>query len=173
MVWRSEYQPGISWEHPYHSWVKHQHWFFMEDMQHLDVCLPEQHWKNFSRFRLGCSELRVNDHSVDRANRVCLLCGSRRVEDEMHIILECRYYDFLRSQSRWNTIFHIPDLCMKSFFSQKDQRTVAHFVTAVLTARKQGLLDRELADGYRGLDLFSSSDSDVWLTLGAFCLYGS
>jgi hypothetical protein len=74
----------------------------------------------------------------------------------MHAALACRAYRHLRSHVNWKSLFDAGAGSMKSFFNQKEQYKLAHFLTVLMRMRK-GLL--ELGDLSR-LDTFSSSESE-------------
>ena len=138
--------------------VKHEQWFYSKERRHLIISMPEKQVVNLLRFRLGSTDLLINDHRISRKDRLCQLCGSKSMEDELHVIYECRYYDNLRKQVAWNELFTVSThpFCLKTFMNQDDQYKVAHFITALLKYRLEGMTN------HRGLDFFSSSESSVY-----------
>ena len=147
------------------SLVKHRQWFYDKDLPHLSMVESRHHTLNLVRFIVGSTDLRVYEHTrprTPRSERICLLCGSGRVEDELHVLLECRLYDPLRSNEYWSPLFQIEYIDMKKFMNQKDQSRVAQFITAVFRVRKEALLSRNARGGvhYTDTDLFSSTDSE-------------
>ena len=140
--------------------VKYHQWFACEEAKHLDVSVPDKCMTNLLRFRLSSTNLSVNDqHHILREHRICKLCGSHKVEDELHVVLECRFYRMLREQPRWCHLFDIQDINMPKFMNQKDQYQVAHFISALFAVRKQGLEDR-ITHNWNAMQLFSSEDEE-------------
>ena len=140
--------------------MKYHQWFGGAHRKHLGVCLPNHCLTNLVRFRLGSTSLYANDqHNVPREQRLCKLCGSCKVEDELHVVFECSFYNVLRSQSKWAHLFRVANLDMNTFFNQDDQYNVAHFITALLAVRKQGLVDSAQYN-WGQCQTFSSSDSE-------------
>ena len=140
--------------------VKYNQWFGSDHLKHLGVSVPDHCMTNLLRFRLGSTSLYANDlHNIPREQRLCKLCGSCKVEDELHVVLECRFYDALRSQDRWSHLFGVTNVSLNSFMNQDDQFNVAHFITALLSVRKQGLID-SAQHNWDHFQTFSSSDSE-------------
>ena len=70
--------------------VKHHVWFHNEQCSHLEISAPIGQIFSLMKFRLGCSGLRVYDHTIsDRCARVCRLCNMNKMEDEFHVVFEC------------------------------------------------------------------------------------
>ena len=81
------------------------------------------------------------------------------MEDELHVVLECRFYSVLRAQPCWSPLFNIQDINMSKFMNQRDQYQVAHFISALLAVRQQGLVDRDLYN-WSAHQFFSSEDEE-------------
>ena len=81
-----------------------------------------------------------------------MLCGQmevkRKMEDELHVVFECHYYGNLREYPRWKKLYENRDISMINFMNQKDQYTLAHYITVLLRCRKEGLRH------HRGIDFF-------------------
>jgi len=143
---------------------KHHQWFHDKELHHLSMTTSKRHTETLIRFRLGCTDLRINDHSIPRANRKCLLCMCGDVEDEMHVVLQCYRYDFLRRDPRWCDLFSIEDIDMNKFMNQKNQHVVASFITTLFHFRKLLLAERDLeVENLGRLDTFSSDSDDIAL----------
>ena len=70
--------------------------YLMERCEPLVV--KRKRWA-MARFRTGGSDLRVETGRCEGtawAERTCLVCGSGEVEDEVHFLLDCEKYYFLR-----------------------------------------------------------------------------
>jgi hypothetical protein len=99
-----------------------------------------------ARFRLGTHRLRCNEHNLHLDQRLCRLCGAGKLEDEMHVLLECDAYNELRCMARWSKLFEVPrNQDMKFFMGQKDQYMLSAFVCKLLRVR-QCLLDDMQSD---------------------------
>ena len=122
------------------AFVKHHHWFSTQDRPYMNMCTSQRHTECLLKFRLGATDLRINDHHIKvRTERKCILCGSGQVEDELHVALECDYYRPLRLDPRWSTLFVAPEMDMKSFMAQPDQRNLASYIAQVFVTRKGAL----------------------------------
>ena len=67
--------------------------------------------RRLTQLRGGTNELRIEEGRWRREKleeRVCLLCGSGRVEDEMHFMLECEAYGELRGKM-FNDMYEITE----------------------------------------------------------------
>lgn len=133
--------------------TKHAAWFRCDGWRHLRFSGPLHYIKTLMRFRLGSTDLRVHDHSIPRNQRTCLLCSSGQIEDELHVLMECRAYRHLRANTEWKFLFDVAAGNMKRFFGQVSQYKVAHFLYMLMRMRKSLL---GLGDVTR-LDSFSSS----------------
>ena len=58
-----------------------------------------------TKFRIGISPLRIETGRYEKGNkrippeeRLCLCCDMKRIEDEVHFLVECPIYDTLRSK---------------------------------------------------------------------------
>ena len=63
--------------------------------------LPLSIRRNFSQFRCGTSDLRIETGRWAKEvvnDRLCCLCGGEEVEDELHVLLDCWVYNHLRSE---------------------------------------------------------------------------
>ena len=133
------------------SIVRHHQWFSSKENLHFNISVPERQLTNLLRFRMGNTDLRIYDHDLPRERRTCMLCGQKKMEDELHVVFECHYYGNLREYPRWKKLYENGDISMINFMNQKDQYTLAHYITVLLRCRKEGLRH------HRGIDFFSSS----------------
>ena len=88
--------------------------------------------QQFLRFRLGCHGLAIatgrlaGTGHVEKPNRVCLVCNSGAIGDEMHMVFECAALAPLRRQ---HADFFTPHTdTMRSFFAQQDHLGVMNYV---------------------------------------------
>ena len=99
------------------------------------------------QLRLDSLRLRCSEHSIDRNDRLCRVCFTTRhhgvrIEDELHIMLECPRYRRIRTKPIWQPLFgEGRHANMHLFMTQPDQFKLCHFVCAVLRRRQQ-LLDQ-------------------------------
>ena len=141
--------------------VRHHQWFEDKQSPHLYFSAPEHHLKTLFKFRLGCTKLRVHDHSIDRSNRICLLCGTGGVEDELHVLFECPSYNAFRLRPPWNSLFqNIVHGDVRAFMNQKCQCKVASFIHFILQYRLERLERRDRLVSQPGLEMFSSGEDD-------------
>ena len=117
-------------------------------------------------FRLSCTDLRIHDHTIDRPQRICTLCGSNgswprgRLEDELHIVFECSVYDEIRQW--YPALFKQSCVNMNDFMNQSDQYSV-FFVSACMSRRRNmmlGISPPVIHPVTSGLDTFSSDDDN-------------
>jgi hypothetical protein len=156
--------------------VKYAQWFAGNEQLHLKFSAPQRHMTSLYRFRLGSIPLKCYDHSIpDRMSRVCGLCNSQTIEDEKHILFECRRYEDIRKDRRWIELYDgIDQSDIKSFMNQKNQRKLSNYIHYLLWFRNQSLRSMERLESTQiaviapprdqvapQLDTFSSSeDSD-------------
>ncbi len=107
-------------------------------------------------FRLGNARLQVHFHTRPRTERICPNCSSGCMEDELHVILECRAYNCVRRDSRFVELFQNAR-SLKEFMNHKDQYLIAHFLVA-LNRRRVEIADQ---GSTAVLDLFSSDTDSV------------
>ena len=51
------------------------------------------------KFRIGCHKLRVETGRYDKIpldERICPLCSGNKIEDEIHLLLDCQRYSSMR-----------------------------------------------------------------------------
>mgnify|MGYP000119920003 FL=1 len=141
--------------------------------KHLANAIPTPVHKGLMRFRLNGTDLRIHNHTIDRPKRICTLCGSNRswphgrLEDELHLVFECPFYDEIR---KWYpALFKQSCANMNDFMNQSDQYSVAFFISACMSRRRNVMMGISPPVTHRvtsGLDNFSSgddsdSDSDI------------
>jgi exonuclease III len=125
---------------------KFKHWFGLPFQgaaavqwgPHAKCSMPRACHKKLMRFRLCCWPLHanrpvVNGVRVPRNERTCRMCATetdKRVEHEMHVVLECPAYDALRSK-------HGIDVGggMLSVMCDTDQHALARFLADVWQTR--------------------------------------
>jgi hypothetical protein len=95
------------------------------------VGIPAKRHKLLMQFRLGCWRIATvlgRHNKIPREERCCELCGSNQVEDEFHVIFECKLYDDIRKT--YKTLFggHAD---MRRFINDNGQHTVASFLSDV------------------------------------------
>jgi hypothetical protein len=151
--------------------VKYNNWFYQDRKgkmhKHLATAIPTLIHKGLMRFRLSCTDLRIHDHTIDRPQRICTVCGANRswphgrLEDELHLVFECPVYDEIR---KWYPALFKPSCVnMNDFMNQSDQYAVAFFISACMSRRRNvmlGILPPVVHRVTRGLDTFSSDDSE-------------
>ena len=105
--------------------------------------IPESQHKLLMRFRLGCGHVATNTgrhcspkDKVPRGQRLCAIPGCDEVEDEKHVIFECKAYDCLRSSSVFKPLFQTNvACCMRVFMNNLDQLIVAQFLNELFKIR--------------------------------------
>lgn len=66
---------------------------------YLKSCIPRHRRSLLAQFRFGILPLHVETGrftNVELCNRLCILCNSNAIEDEIHFICNCSFYDDLR-----------------------------------------------------------------------------
>ena len=96
--------------------------------------IPRKHHIELMRFRLGCWDIEANrPRGRARADRVCRFCatqGTRAVEDELHVLLECPAYAEMRLASGINA-----DLGMKTVMTKSVTANLASLLYRIATHR--------------------------------------
>ena len=90
-------------------------------------------------------KLRCNEHSLPHHQRLCMLCDNSRIEDVVHVTIECEAYAELRVIRRWSKLFrneHRQN--MKWFMNQDDQYTLRAFICTMFRMRQAKLSERHL-----------------------------
>ena len=67
--------------------------------KYLSIITNKQHLIAYTRFRLRSHSLAIETgrhRNIPREHRTCLYCDSDQVEDEVHFLLFCAFYDELR-----------------------------------------------------------------------------
>ena len=111
------------------------------DLPHLKCPLSVVVRRVLSSFRLGFSKLKVYDHSISRMERKCDLCNSSAIEDEQHVLFECRFYRYVRKDRKWSDLYccttDIPAIKrMHAFMNQPNQYKLAHYIAYLLEMRR-------------------------------------
>ena len=122
---------------------RYKHWMGLIDAKggpdgllgHTCSDIPRKHHVALMRFRLGCWDLEANRPGGRvRAGRVCRFCatqGTRAVEDELHVLLECPAYAEMRLASGINA-----DLEMKTAMTKSVTANLASLLYRIATHRK-------------------------------------
>jgi len=127
------------------AFIKHNCWFHCDNNPALKLNAFDGQVQALTRFRLGTHRLRCNEHTLPMHQRLCILCGCRRIEDEMHIILECEAYAQLRAKPKWANLFRADNQQdLKCFMTQADQYTLSAFICNVLRMRQNMLTERDV-----------------------------
>lgn len=108
------------------------------------------------RFRMGSHQLRIVTGRWDKTPRHARLCRfcAEGIEDERHVLVECRYYQNARSCAA--QLFENAS-CMRDVMAHKQQHKVAKLIYRI-DEQRQALL-RDNIHTYQPLDTFDS-DSD-------------
>jgi len=69
--------------------------------EYLNIVSSSYYRKSITRLRLSSHRLRIESgrygrNRIDRAERVCQVCGNGEVEDEFHFLLVCDKYSYMR-----------------------------------------------------------------------------
>ena len=107
----------------------------------LDI--PEKHHTTLMRFRIGCGKVATNTgrcclpkDKIPRCERTCKFPGCSGVEDEFHVVIECKAYDSLRSRPIFRPLFASTSAAdMKTFMNGTNQSLVAQFLYELFAAR--------------------------------------
>ena len=123
-------------------------WFCMYNTDTLPAhisCLdiPEGLHKFLMRFRLGCGDVATNTgrrcspkDEIPRCQRLCAIPGCGVVEDELHVVFECKAYDCLRSSPMFRPLFQNNVTCdMRVFMNDTNQLIVAQFLHELFKVR--------------------------------------
>lgn len=116
---------------------------------HLSQVMNHAHQTCLLRFRLGCwSILEVNKDRKKkqgqrrpRAQRLCIKCNRRCVEDELHVLMECPFYHTIRTQ--YSNLFPArtrrieTGANMQSVLNHDDQVKVAACIHQIWTKRME------------------------------------
>ena len=137
--------------------IKYDKWFASESNLHLGISAPEMHMRALFKFRLGASDLRAYDHSIEeRSNMICLLCRNRikEIEDEKHVIFRCARYKKIRNDRLFSVLYTRENRGhMNMFMNQQSQYLIAHLLYTILKKRQSALETINL-------DMFSSDSED-------------
>jgi hypothetical protein len=129
--------------------------FFAASASHRSFSAPEHHIKAWSRFRLGCSGLRVHDHTIKpRVDRICTLCNLG-IEDEVHVLFKCPKYKEIRSWDAFRPIYDVVNGDIRAVMSFEPQSKIASLIFCIMRRRAEKLDLRA-----RRLDDFSSDGED-------------
>ena len=124
------------------SYLKYHTWFYNEgSMPHRHfVCnLNKVHMKILMQFRLSCSCLAINNHSIPRSARCCPFCANA-IEDEKHFIFACQGYNSIRTHQDFAVLWATSERHdMKQFFNQVDQALIAKAILSMYKLRSTKL----------------------------------
>lgn len=140
------------------AFIKHHCWFYTDKNPALKLQAADRQVQALTRFRLGTHRLRCNMHTLPQAHRTCMLCEEGRIEDELHLVFECRAYNELRLKDRWAKLYRGQSgQDLKMFMCQDDQYTMSAFICTLLRERQNrltqlpmhvDLVDPELPQGH-------------------------
>jgi hypothetical protein len=146
------------------SIIKYNAWIKCESQQHLKCPLSKVACRALYSLRLGFAKLRVNDHSINRSDRLCQLCRANCLEDEMHFLLDCSYFKHIRRSRMWSELYMCTlnleaprSRTMNIFMNQSNQYKLAHFLVFLNEVRNNklnGIIDHSNLD-----DLNSDDES--------------
>ena len=126
-------------------------------LHHLRFSAPPHLMKLLMQLRLGCARLRCNEHFIPRHTRLCLVCRSNQVEDELHFALECPAYSHLRCHPHWAPLFTNNAANMQAFMNQRDQYKLCHYIYTAFRTRATLLSPAPVVSN---LDMFDSDSED-------------
>ena len=117
-------------------WVKYKCWFENPRRRHLLFSGPDCCIRGLIKLRVGSTNLKIYDHSIPREKRVCELCQSGEVEDELHVLRVCPAYSHVRRRDKWAHLFvGTIRKNLKEFMDTEDQFSLAMFVNALFKER--------------------------------------
>ena len=102
----------------------------------------------FAQFRCGILPLRVETGryiGLHANERICTLCTSNEIEDELHILLKCSLYDDLRQTliakavETNDTFLQLSDIRKLIYMVEKHYVYVAKFIINAMNRRKSCL----------------------------------
>jgi hypothetical protein len=111
---------------------------------HVNQVIPRTMHATLMRFRIGCwSILEVNkDRSMGRgrrtrADRICTKCAAHTVEDELHVLLECSFYDDIRADypGLFPSQFDATAATMRAVLNNANQLNVAECISRMWKKR--------------------------------------
>jgi len=122
------------------AFIKHRCWFHNEANPALKLNAWDIQLQALMKFRLGNHMLRCNEHAIPLGQRLCRLCEAGVVEDEMHVVFECRAYDGLRGMQRWRVLYtgHLHN-DLNAFMNQDNQLLLSAFMNALMNVRRKKL----------------------------------
>ena len=105
-------------------------------LPHIKASIPPAQHKQLMRFRLGCWPLAANRTcgTVARDMRVCKVCRTGMVEDELHVLMECPVYSEIRSA--FNLLM---DGSMRKLMLEGDQVQLAGLLSKIWSIRQNVL----------------------------------
>ena len=114
----------------YQHWVRGSQQVPVGAAPHHRAFLPVKVKHALIRLRVGGYPLRVEmgkRHNIERAQRVCRVCGSdTHVDNLQHFLIECPAYDDIRS--RWTQVFTVQAIQPEHVLNNPDQHAVASAV---------------------------------------------
>ena len=111
--------------------------------------------RSLAQFRLGAHRLRIETDRFNKANnyippnlRICQMCSTNKMEDELHFLLDCPAYEDLRnemfvniqnSNEHFNSYNNVQKLIwLMSSENKQDILTVASFIDRGMSRRGSG-----------------------------------
>ena len=73
----------------------------LEVASHISCNMPKYDRSLISQLRLGILPLRIETgrySNIPEADRICLLCNGNHVENEVHFLFKCEFYNLERTQ---------------------------------------------------------------------------
>ena len=102
----------------------------------------------FAQFRCGILRLRVETGryiGLNANERICTLCTSNEIEDEMHLLLKCSLYDDLRQTliakvvEKNDTFLRLSDTWKFVYIVEKQYVYVTKFIVNAMNGQKSCL----------------------------------
>lgn len=139
--YKKEWQNEISTLSSLDNFVKFKHEHGLED--YFSVVKDKRHLTALCQFRLRSHNLAIETgrHSkTPRERRLCIYCNSEEIEDEVHFLLFCSFYDELRRPlipliSELNT--HDAFVFLLHSTAPNITRSVAKFIYLAFNKRNQ------------------------------------
>ncbi|KAH9323866.1 hypothetical protein KI387_018505, partial [Taxus chinensis] len=100
-----------------------------------------RHWLqalriSLGQFKVGSHRLRVEDHQLDRSERIYQLCSLQEIETQDHFIFRCPiYYEII---GRFHCLF-CEHLSFAAFFKNREQQCLALYLQETFRLRNETL----------------------------------